>query len=286
MEINEVVRDAWSYISTFLSKMWSTFKSLVAAYSESIKNSDKSGDSNYVSNVKKVINNFFKAINHDEFSHMMESIMFLIENCEDYRGTLICTILSKFKELYGSNERELQKNLKELTTMISKYRSNFVDKDVLLFFDRIRALLLCFERSLFRKPFSKNDSNYKLAISEMTAIMDKAHKPKQIYDILVSTKTKKQKKLEKEKEQNGKRATMPFILYTQERRPILVEENPGLSIWEISKIIGREWKEKLTEKERAAYNEKYYAEKENLKNGINQSKPKPNSSIETISIDD
>ena len=262
MEPNSKADDTLKLISEFLAKTCSTFKQLVTAYCDWIENTEKEDDQKFLEDVKVAIKQFFETYTHNFLAHMTESIILILENWEDIKEKLVYNIISKFSNLYGSNKVELQKNMKILIVNLIKLKSNFNEKDIWLFFDRILTLCSSFEKWILKPAFPKIESNYKIAIGELTAIMEKSAKPKQISDILHAKKLKKNKKFDKIKEVAVKKATAPYFLYANERRSILIKENPHLSVWDIAKLIGKEWKEKLTDKDRASYVEKYKAEKE------------------------
>jgi hypothetical protein len=52
-----------------------------------------------------------------------------------------------------------------------------------------------------------------------------------------------------------KRPLSAYMLYNNHRRPVLRQEHPELSLPDLSKLIGDEWK-KLSENQRATWKEK------------------------------
>jgi len=62
-----------------------------------------------------------------------------------------------------------------------------------------------------------------------------------------------------------KRATSAFFRFTAERRPVIKKDQPTLKCQDISKLLGKEWKE-LSDEQKMVYKQQYYMEKAELKN--------------------
>jgi len=70
------------------------------------------------------------------------------------------------------------------------------------------------------------------------------------------------KKSEKKKSK-GKRAIMPYIIFTNEKRSEVMKANPQFTMPEVAKEIGKMWTH-LGEDQKLIYKERYYKEKQRL----------------------
>uniref|UniRef100_A0A7S2CA52 HMG box domain-containing protein n=1 Tax=Florenciella parvula TaxID=236787 RepID=A0A7S2CA52_9STRA len=81
-------------------------------------------------------------------------------------------------------------------------------------------------------------------------------------DVEVTPKKGKGKKGKAAKDPNApKRATTAYFFFLADTRETAKAENPGLSVTELSKVIGAKWKE-LTPEEKSKFEEKAKADKE------------------------
>ena len=60
-----------------------------------------------------------------------------------------------------------------------------------------------------------------------------------------------------------KKATSAFFRFMGERRPVIQQEQPDLKCKDISKLLGKEWKE-LSEERKMVYKQQYVEEKAEL----------------------
>ncbi|RKO86622.1 high mobility group box domain-containing protein, partial [Blyttiomyces helicus] len=57
-----------------------------------------------------------------------------------------------------------------------------------------------------------------------------------------------------------KKALSPYLIFSQEMRPTIKEQNPDATFGQLGKLLGAAWQE-LNDKDKAVYNQKSEADK-------------------------
>jgi len=119
---------------------------------------------------------------------------------------------------------------------------------------------------------------YKVAMEEY-----KKNKPTSEEESEGDDKKKKSKKDKKKKDPNApKRALSNYMLYSQDKRPSVKEDQPSLTLPEIGKLLGQMWKDE-SEEVKAKYTKKAVKAKEEYTVALakyNATKPKKDSESE------
>jgi len=161
-----------------------------------------------------------------------------------------------YQENYSSLAKEVSETQKQ--KWISENNSEEVPQDI-----KIPSTLVV---KLASEKFKSLPESDKARYEEM-AKLDKERyvKQKSVFD-----KTRKKGKVS---------VTTPYFRFLNEVREKVKEENPGLKVTELAKVIGQKWKE-LPEEKKEAYRQEYLKEVEELKSKEKEVK-KENQDTET-----
>ena len=108
-------------------------------------------------------------------------------------------------------------------------------------------------------------AQFPLALKELTQSMKISQKDLDLKAIFSksSVQQKVESKKSEKKKSKGKRAIMPYIIFTNEKRSEVMKANPQFTMPEVAKEIGKMWTH-LGEDQKLIYKERYYKEKQRL----------------------
>jgi len=213
--------------------------------------------------LKKVINKATQAILDkawiEKIGVMIESFLFVLDNWPKIKEAVDKTMMTAFPDLLGTSKTEVWQKINACYCLTVCMLNLEPSSEWVMLLEWVQSLLLNLTKV---NPVL---AQFPLALKELTQSMKISQKDLDLKAIFSksSVQQKVESKKSEKKKSKGKRAIMPYIIFTNEKRSEVMKANPQFTMPEVAKEIGKMWTH-LGEDQKLIYKERYYKEKQRL----------------------